>query len=511
MMMVLKKILNVITHRAFIVAFLIILQIYFILSLVLDINDYYIYYYILSEILGILMAFYIIGGNSNPGYKIAWIVVLLIVPMLGIIIYLVFGGSQLGKHERKRLMEIYYREAKYARQDIEVMEKLKMENKDAFLQASYIQSWAHNYIYQNTQANYLKDGTDYFETLKENLKQAKKFIFMEFFIVKPGEMWSSILEILKEKVKEGVEVRFIYDDLGCIFSLPGKYYKELESYGIKACSFNKFVPFLRNRVNNRDHKKIVVIDGKVGFTGGINIADEYINKGSKFGYWKDNGIMLKGDAVWSLTIQFLAMWNYINKTDSNFLNYQNKEGEFYLDGYVAPYDDNPWDNEAVGENIYLNLISKAKKYIYITTPYLIIGNEMSTALQLAAKNGVEVKIITPGIPDKKIVNMVTKTYYEELIKAGVEIYEYTPGFIHSKTFIVDDEYVTVGTVNLDYRSLYLHFECGVWLYMSKMINDVKEDFLKTIDESQKVKIKKKKANYLYKLWMQILKAFAPLM
>ena len=507
----LKKILNVVTHRAFIVSLLILLQIIFILSIVLDFNDYYVYYYVLSEILGILMTFYIIGGNSNPGYKIAWIVVLLIIPILGIIIYLIFGGNQLGKHEKKRLKEIYYKEVKYNAQDIKIMEKLKTESKDAYMQAHYIQSFGHDYIYQNTEASYLKDGNNYFETLKEKLLNAKKFIFMEFFIIKPGNMWDSILEILKTKVKEGVEVRLIYDDLGCIFSLPNKYYQTLESYGIKACSFNNFVPFLRNRVNNRDHRKIVVIDGVIGFTGGINIADEYINKGSKFGYWKDNGLMLKGDAVWSLTVQFLAMWDYINKTNDNFLTYKINNQELYLDGFIAPYDDNPWDHEAIGENIYLNLINKAKKYIYITTPYLIIDSEMSTALQLAAKNGVDVKIIVPGIPDKKIVNMVTKSYYEELIKAGIEIYEYTPGFIHEKMFIIDDEYVTIGTVNLDYRSLYLHFECGVWLYQSKIVKEVKEDYLKTIDESTKVYLTKKKRSYLYRLWMQILKAFAPLM
>lgn len=509
-MSIVKRILNIITHRAFIVGFLIAIQLLLILLVTLDF-DYYIYYYVITEILGILMAFYIIGGNSNPGYKIAWIVILLIFPVLGILIYLAFGGNQLSKREKQRLLEIYYRQKKHTSQEESIINELKEENENAYLEANYILNNAHNFIYKNTDVTYLKIGEDYYKALKEELLKAEKFIFMEYFIVSPGEMWNSILEILKQKVKEGVEVRFIYDDLGCIFTLPNKYYKTLESYGIKAVSFNKFVPFLRNRANNRDHRKITVIDGKVGFTGGINLADEYINKKERFGHWKDNGVMLKGDAVWSLTTQFLAMWDYINKTDDDFSKYKCPEHNLYNDGFVAPYADNPWDHEAVGENVYLNLINKAKKYIYITTPYLVIDNEMLTALSLAAKNGVDVRIIVPGIPDKKIVYEVTKSYYDELIKAGVKIFEYTPGFIHAKTFIVDDEYVTVGTVNLDYRSLYLHFECGVWLYNSKAIIDVKKDFLETINQSKVVILKQRKTSFLSKLWMQILKAFAPLM
>ena len=501
----LKKFLKIITHRAIIVGLLILMQFLLILYFTFDF-EHYIYYYFITEIVGILMAFYIIGGNSNPGYKIAWIVVLLIFPILGILIYLFFGGNQLSKREKHRLLKIYYSQRKSFDNNTPLKE---IKNKDVYLEASYLIN-RHNAIYKNTEVTYLKIGEVYFEKLKEELLKAKKFIFMEYFIVTPGKMWNEILEILKKKVKEGVEVRFIYDDLGCIFTLPNKYYQTLNSYGIKAASFNKFVPFLHNRVNNRDHRKITVIDGCVGFTGGVNLADEYINAVNHYGHWKDNGIMLKGEAVWSLTREFLSMWDYINNLAEDFSKYKG-DNHIVSEGYVIPYSDNPWDHEAVGENVYLNLINKAKKYVYITTPYLIIDNEMVTALSLAAKNGLDVKIIVPGIPDKKIINEVTKSYYKELIKAGVQIYEYLPGFIHAKTFIVDDELVTVGTVNLDYRSLYLHFECGVWLYKCKMISDVKTDFLETLEKSKKVKLTKKRAGYLYNLWMQILKAFAPLM
>ena len=506
-MNILKKILKIITHRVFIVSFLIVLQILLILSFFFDLNEYYIYYYIISEIIGILMAFYVIGTNTNPGYKIAWIMLLLIFPILGILIYIIFGGNALSKRQKKKLEKLKID----TKINYDLLEKLKLENKDAYLSANYLIKNAGANIYNNVEAHYLKIGEEYFSFLKEELKKAKKFIFMEYFIITPGIMWEEILEILKEKVKEGVEVRLIYDDLGTIFTLPSKYKQALNNYGIKVAVFNKFVPFLKNKFNNRDHRKITVIDGLVAFTGGINLADEYINKKVRFGHWKDSGIMFKGDAVWSFTYGFLAMWNYINKSEEDFTRYKIQHNNIYTANYIIPYFDNPWDNETVGENVYLNMINKAKRYIYITTPYLVIDNEMVTSLMLAAKNGVDVRIITPGIPDKKIINKVTKSYYEELIKAGVKIYEYTPGFIHEKIFIVDDEYVTIGTINLDYRSLYLHFECGVWLYDSNIVKNVKEDYLETMKKSNLAVIKKHRQVYLHRLWMQILKLLSPLM
>ena len=285
--------------------------------------------------------------------------------------------------------------------------------------------------------------------------------------------------------------------------------------GIKTVVFNKFIPRLRSRFNNRDHRKIAVIDGYTCFTGGINLADEYMNKQVRFGYWKDNGIMLEGAAAWNFTTMFLSMWDFITGENTNLKEYMPPHELVYTtpsDGYIVPYEDNPWDHEAVGETIYLNLINKANRYIYITTPYLIIDNEMITALITAAKRGVDVKIITPGIPDKKIVSEVTKAYYNQLIEGGIRIYEFTKGFVHEKTFVVDDEYATVGTVNLDYRSLYLHFECGVWLYASSTIHNIKKDVQKTLKESREIKKKGiEKLSFFKNLKRQILKAFAPLM
>ena len=290
-------------------------------------------------------------------------------------------------------------------------------------------------------------------------------------------MWNNILEVLKQKVEEGIEVRIIYDDFGCIMTLPNHYNKILEKEGIKTAVFNPFVPNLKSKFNNRDHRKIAVIDGHIAFTGGINLADEYIGEKVRFGHWKDNGIMLEGEAVWNFTVMFLSMWDFIKEENEDYEKYHsNYEYETSSDGFVIPYSDSPWDNEAVGETVYLNLIAKANRYIYITTPYLVLDNEMITALSTAAKRGVDVRIITPGIPDKKLVNEVTKAYYDVLLKNGVKIYEYTKGFIHEKIFVVDDEYATIGTINLDYRSLYLHFECGVWLYDCSVIFTIKKDF-----------------------------------
>ena len=326
-------------------------------------------------------------------------------------------------------------------------------------------------------------------------------------------MWSTILEILKQKVEEGIEVRIIYDDFGSIMTLPNHYDKTLEKIGIKCAVFNPFVPNLKSKFNNRDHRKIAVIDGHIAFTGGINLADEYIGEKIRFGHWKDNGIMLEGEAVWNFTVMFLSMWDFIKEENEDYEKYHSPyEYETSSDGYVIPYSDSPWNSEAVGETIYLNLIGKANKYIYITTPYLVLDNEIITALTTAAKRGVDVRIITPGIPDKKLVNEVTKAYYDVLLDGGVKIYEYTKGFIHAKTFIIDDEYATIGTVNLDYRSLYLHFECGVWLYDCSSIFTIKKDFAQTLKESKEITLKNMgKLNWFNNLKRQILKVFAPLM
>jgi len=327
-------------------------------------------------------------------------------------------------------------------------------------------------------------------------------------------MWNSILEILKEKAAKGVDVRLIYDDVGCMFKLPFRYNKQMEAYGIKCCVFNPFIPVLSFRLNNRDHRKIVVIDGKTGFTGGSNIADEYINEREKFGHWRDCAIKIQGDAVWSLTVMFLSMWTFLRKTKEDYSIFVSPEVEDKCNchGFVQPFDDSPMDDEHVSEAVYLNLINQAENYIFIETPYLIADNKMMVALCLAAKRGVDVRILTPNIPDKRYAFAVTQSSYEELLEAGVSIYQYTPGFNHGKTFVVDDRYAVVGTINLDYRSLYLHFECGVWMYRTSSVEQVKKSTLKALEESEKITLEKVRSiSQVKRMIRTILKIFAPLM
>ena len=508
-----KRIINFIAHRAFLIPFLLLLQLSLFTFIFIEFNEYFLRFYYLCEILSFVMAIHIVNRKANPGYKIAWIIPIMGFPLVGIVLYLFFGENSLSKKEQKDSKTIYYKQLKnFGKKDL-VMEELRYENLNAYNEAKYIHDYSPSSVCKHTKITYLNIGEVYYEKLLEKLKTAKKYIFLEYFIISEGKMWDGILEILKEKAQNGVEVRLIYDDFGCLRTLPNKYDKKLQEYGIKTAIFNKLVPTMRSKINNRDHRKIAVIDGYTSFTGGINLADEYINEIVRFGHWKDNGIMMEGEASWNMTVIFLSMWDFITGEKEDYSIFKPDHDLIYetsSDGYIIPYCDSPWDNEAVGETVYLNLINKANKYIYITTPYLILSNEMLTALTMAAKRGVEIKIITPGIPDKKLVNDVTKAYYEDLISCGIKIYEYKDGFIHTKTFIVDDEYSTIGTINLDYRSLYLNFECGVWIYASHVVRIIKEDFMNVIDKSIEIKELKNKKWY-ERLKINILKIIAPLM
>ena len=508
-----KNHLNLIGHRVFLVPLIMIIQIAIIFLMTVEFYNYFIFFYIICSIFSLLMVLHIINSRANPGYKIAWIIPIMAFPIFGLLLYVLFGGNQLSKRQKAKMRNIYYKQLKYKDTHNIVMSELRYDNLSAYNQVKYISDYSMTNVCKHTKTTYLSNGKIYYNKLLEAIKSAKKYIFLEYFIIGEGKMWNTILDILKQKVQDGIEVRIIYDDFGCIMTLPNHYDKTLEKYGIKAAVFNRFVPNLKSKFNNRDHRKIAVIDGHIAFTGGINLADEYIGEKVRFGHWKDNGIMLEGQAVWNFTVLFLSMWDFIKEEDEDYEKYHSTyEYETSSDGYVIPYADSPWDNEAVGETVYLNLINKANRYVYITTPYLVLDNEMITALCTSAKRGVDVRIITPGIPDKKLVSEVTKAYYDQLIASGVRIYEYTKGFIHAKTFVVDDEYSTIGTVNLDYRSLYLHFECGVWLYDCSVIFTIKKDFTLTLKECREIKFKNLgKLTWFNSLKRQILKAFAPLM
>ena len=490
-----------------------ILQIGVISFFLLKYSESFFDFYLASLTLSIIIVFIIINNKSNPSYKIAWIVPVMIFPIFGGLFYLLYGGNKLSTREKLKMVIQNIEMTNSLKQDDEIIKKIGDKSIYAKNQSEYILNYAKCPVYNNTETTYFKIGEEKFEALLRELKKAEKFIFLEYFIIQEGKMFNSILEILEEKAKQGVDVRLIYDDVGCIVTLPHNYKNTLEAKGIKCRVFNPIKPFFTRRLNNRDHRKIVVIDGDVGFTGGINLADEYINEYEKHGYWKDAGIMLKGDAVWNLTVMFLSMWDYIDNKEEDYIKFKPSKNKYYNSkGYVQPFDDSSLINEPIGETVYLNLINKAKDYIYINTPYLIIDNEMATALKIAAKSGVDIKIVTPYIPDKKFVHAVTKSYYESFIKDGIEIYEFTPGFMHAKTFVVDDEYGVVGSINLDFRSLYLHYECGVWLYKTESIKSMKDDYLETLKRCHKVTMEEcKNTSSIRKVLRLIIRMFAPLL
>ena len=508
-----KKILRFITQRVVITALLIVLQALLLFGFIWKLDNYFVYFYAGSVLLSLLITLGIINSKSNPAYKIAWLIPILLFPVFGGLIYLLFGSDRTGRYLRKKLqgigteMDNVIGEA-HRRSGAEQLPP------DAANQSRYISHYAYCPPYQNTTTEYLPLGEVKFERMVEELKKAKHYIFLEYFIIQEGKMWNTILDILRQKAAEGVDVRVIYDDMGCIMILPTGYDRTLEQMGIKCRIFNPFVPILSSRFNTRDHRKICVIDGNVGFTGGINLADEYINAYEKHGHWKDTSILLKGEAVFNLTVMFLSMWDYLDGTTgkTDYSRYYPTVWDENAKGYVQPFADNPLDDEAVGETVYLTLINKAKRYVYITTPYLILSTEMLPALTSAAKCGVDVRIITPHVPDKWYVHAVSRSHYQPLIEAGVKIYEYTPGFIHAKTFVVDDDYAVVGTINLDYRSLYLHFECAVWMYQTPSVAQVRDDFFKTQQISQEITLEEcRSLSFPRRLGRSVLRVFAPLM
>ncbi len=508
------KILKLLFSRMVVVGLMILIQIVAFAFLLIKFSHYSAIASIISTIISGLVVLWIINKDDNPAYKLAWIIPILIFNITGGLLYILIGNKKPSRLMRQRLESIHEKVSKYLTQDESILNEIKSQNRDVYGHSNYINSTAGFPIHKNTEVKYYSVGEDNYEDLIKELKKAKKYIFMEYFIVEQGTMWNGILEILEQKANEGLDVRVMYDDVGCIALLPNGYDKTLEKKGIKCIAFNPFKPLVSLVLNNRDHRKITVIDGHTGFTGGMNLADEYINEKVRFGHWKDAGVMLKGEGVWNLTMMFLEMWNSNRETDNDFSIYRPQVYQTDItvsDGYVQPYGDSPLDEEVVGENVYLNIINSSKDYVYIFTPYLIIDNEMITALCLAAKRGVDVIIVTPGIPDKKVVFKLTQSYYPQLVRAGVKIYEYTPGFIHSKVFICDDEIATVGTINMDYRSLYLHFECGVYLYKCNCIADIKKDTLDTISKSKEFSSKDIKEGRRSSLWHAILRVFAPLM
>ena len=468
----------------------------------------------LLTIISILVVLYIVSKRDKGSYKTLWVFLILSFPILGGLMYLLITCQTTTRIMRKDITQAQEQTKGLYTIPGDGYAEAKDVTGSHFPQVRYLQDYAGFPVYSNTRTTYLCPGESFHERLLQQLEKAEYYIFLEFFIVQEGVMWDAIFDILKQKAAQGVKVRLIYDDLGCFFMLPTDFVQQLERVGIECAIFNPFRPFLTVKQNNRDHRKIVVIDGKVAFTGGINLADEYINAKEKYGHWKDSAIMLEGKAAWSFTLMFLEMWQLCKKCDEDIASYypwQFTPCDVEADGLVQPYADSPMDNENVGEHVYLQILNEATDYVYINTPYLIVDDSMVSALCLAAKRGVDVRIVTPHRWDKWLVHMTTRSYYRELIRAGVKVYEYSSGFIHAKSFVSDDIIGTVGTTNLDFRSLYLHFECGTWMYSSRAVTQIKEDFLNTLEVCQQIE-EKDCAKYLSsKLLQEILRLFAPLM
>lgn len=488
----------------------------FVLQIAFLFFSFYVFEGFLPEIWGgsillvVIAIFYIINCQMSSTAKITWLVLIMALPVFGCLLF-GYTRSEIGHRAlRERYNYLALRNKEYIEGSDGAERHLEELDKGIYRLSSYLSSRGTNPTFENTEAVYLPSGEEKLKHLIYELEKAENFIFLEYFIIAEGEMWDRVLDILKRKVKEGVEVRVLYDGTCEFTKLPHSYPTALRKMGIKCKMFSPITPFLSTHYNYRDHRKILVIDGKVAFNGGINLADEYINVGSRFGHWKDSAVILRGEAVKSFTLMFLHMWELDGRGEdyTPFLDSEKREAK----GFVIPYSDCPVDDDKIGHRVYMDILNRATSHVHIMTPYLILDPEMETALKFAAERGVDVSIIVPGIPDKKGAWALAKTHYKSLFLSGVNIYEYTPGFIHSKVFVSDSREGVVGTINLDYRSLYHHFECATYMAYTPCIGDMEEDFDKTLKKCKKVTLESlKKEKLIVKIRGRILKVIAPLM
>ena len=467
--------------------------------------------------LAVIILMYLLNVRQNSSFKLMWIIFILAVPVAGVTFYIYTRLQPGTRFISRRVRELVEEERPFLLPDRAMMEKVYETSKPEAGLFRYIHDKGKYPAYGNASIKYFPLGEDKFKEMIYQLERARDFIFLEYFIVERGHMWNTILDILVRKAREVVEVRFMYDGTCTLSLLPKNYNRRMEALGIKCKIFSPMMPFLATHQNNRDHRKILVIDGHTAFTGGVNLADEYINEKVRFGHWKDTAIMVKGKAVNNFTLMFLQMWNIEEKRKENYGRYMYTGEERYdasmrNGGYVVPYGDSPFDGENVGENVYLDILNTANEYVHIMTPYLILDEELLNAITFAAQRGVDVKIILPHIPDKKYAYWLARTHYKELITEGVRLYEYTPGFIHAKVFTSDDEKAVVGTINLDFRSLYLHFECAAYIWKNPVIGDIENDFQMTLEKCQKVTMENcNQYNIIYRIIGRALRLIAPLM
>ena len=488
-----------------------ILEITAIIGIVIALCHYVSYFYLLALITQVAVIIKIASSDEPPEYKVPWLLTVLLLPIAGFMLYFMFYSRKLKRKFIKRLIET--EKLRYEKDDADEFSSLKERSPDAAGMARLITKNASAKLFTGTRQEYFPLGEKMKERMLFDLESAKKFIFLEYFIIENGKFWGSILEILKRKANEGVTVRVIYDDIGCMNTLPGGYARRLTRMGIEATSFSRLRGNADSEFNNRSHRKIMVIDGRVGYTGGINLADEYINETQRLGHWKDTGIRLEGEAVWEMTRLFLVDFamnvkNPVDLPEDAYPSFENSEEN----GYLIPFGDGPKPiyKRRVGKSVIQSIVNAANEYVYITTPYLIIDNDTCLCLENAAQKGVDVKIILPAIPDKKAVYAITRSFYKRLTDSGVKIYEYTPGFIHAKMYVADGKYAMIGTINLDYRSLVHHFENGVWLYDSPVIEEMKRDIEETLRDSKEVCDNRKKRP-LRALFRSVVRIFSPML
>ncbi len=515
------KLLRKFFSRIVLVSLGIAVQLAWLFFILFYLSAYYLPIAFFFTLISLAAVIYIVNRPGNPQIKMAWVVPILVFPLFGGIIFFISGGKRPKKKLRRALdgsrdMLKPYRQSNM-NLDLSDPSGVPVRREDKYLlgQCHYLHSQGFP-VYRDTAADYFSDCRAGWRKLLADLESAEKFIFMEYFIIKPGVMWDPILEILTRKAAEGVDVRLIYDDVGSINHVSRDYHKRLETLGIKCIAFNPYRPVYAVVMNHRDHRKITVIDGHIAYTGGVNFADEYIGEELRFGEWKDNILRLTGEAVGSMTLLFLEMWNANRRTDTresmaSFLPDPARTAAVRCAGLVQPYGDSPVDSEILAENVYLNVINQATDYIYIYTPYVVIDYEMTRALSLAARRGVDVRLVVPAVPDKKIVYALTCSHFPELVENGVKVYRFTPGFVHSKVFLADDRQAVVGTINLDYRSLTLHFENACMFVDHPVIPSIRKDFEETFPRCEPVTVKKRRLNMLYDLYLGLLRLFAPLM
>lgn len=511
--MSLHKILKVIFGRVMFTLLCIFIQILWMISLWTAFGQYSV---LCSAILETIAVIVVIRINSRSEYSAArllWTAVILAIPAFGLCLYSMFGRRGITRTIKRRYDGVHRTFVPHLLPKEDILPKLKEDNIYIHNQLKYIQNTSMFPVYENTDVRYFPLADEALVSMLEDLRNAKEFIFMEYFAVEDAESWHIIEEILLEKIAQGVEVRFIYDDFGSIAFVKPEFMKRLNRKGIKCRVFNPLVPFVYAFMNHRDHRKITVIDNQISYSGGFNLADEYFNINSPYGHWKDSGIRMEGDAVKSHTIMFLQMWNSILQTDKDYTAflkpYSHKIENCH--GYAQPYSDTPLDNNTLGENVYMNIIKNATDYVYITTPYLILDTEMEKELCMAAQRGIDVRIITPNIPDKKSIFLLTQSYYNKLIRSGVRIYQYTPGFMHAKNYVCDDKIGVVGTINMDYRSLYLHFECATYLYDIPAVSDIRKDFEETLLKCHEITLENCLRRKLHtRIYQAVLRLIAPM-